>query len=230
MNKPHLSIIISVLNEIEQLEELITILKDQSVFHNEVIIVDGGSTDGSYEWLEKKEGITLIQTKKGRAHQQNEGAKAATSEVLYFLHADTRPPKDFDQIIHQAYIKNNKAGSFRLRFSGNHWALNVAARASRFNNRYCRGGDQSLFIQKKLFNSLNGFNEDYVICEDGELIDRIYKKHSFCVLPQEVITSSRRFKENGVIRLQFHFMMIHVLRALGKPPATLHKYYCQFVK
>ena len=230
MNKAYLSIIIPVLNEIEQLEELLTTLKDLSVFRNEVIIVDGGSTDGSYEWLEEKEGITLIQSQKGRAHQQNEGAKVASSEVLYFLHADTRPPKGFDEIIHQAYIKNSKAGSFRLRFSSKHWALNIAAHASRFNNRYCRGGDQSLFIQKKLFNSLNGFNEDYIICEDGELIDRIYKQYSFCVLPQEVITSSRRFKENGVIRLQFHFMMIHVLRALGKPPTALHKYYCQFVK
>ena len=230
MNRAHLSIIIPVLNEIKQLKELTNTLKKQSVFQNEVIIVDGGSTDGSCEWLEKKEGITLIQTQKGRAHQQNEGAKVASSEILYFLHADTRPPKGFDQIIHLAYTQNNKAGSFRLRFSSNHWALNIAASASRFNNRYCRGGDQSLFIQKQLFNSLSGFNEDYIVCEDGELIDRIYKLHSFYVLPHEVITSSRRFRENGVIRLQFHFMIIRVLRAIGIPPTALHKYYCQFVK
>jgi len=112
MNKAYLSIIIPVLNEIEQLEELLTTLKDLSVFRNEVIIVDGGSTDGSYEWLEKKEGITLIQSQKGRAHQQNEGAKIASSEVLYFLHADTRPPKGFDEIIHQAYIKTSKPVPF----------------------------------------------------------------------------------------------------------------------
>jgi len=230
MNKTYLSIIIPVLNEIEQLEELTNTLKKESVFQNEVIIVDGGSTDGSCEWLEKKEGITLIQTQKGRAHQQNQGAIVASSEILYFLHADTRPPKGFDQIIHMAYIQNNKAGSFRLRFSSNHWALNLAASASRFNNHYFRGGDQSLFIQKQFFDSLNGFNEQYIICEDGELIDRIYKQHSFCVLPHEVITSSRRFRENGVIRLQFHFMMIHILRALGKSPTTLHKYYYRFVK
>ena len=106
-------------------------------------------------------------------------------------------PKEFDEIIYTAYTKNNKAGCFRLGFSSNHWALSLAASASRFNSRYCRGGDQSLFIQKKLFNTLNGFNEEYIICEDGELIDRIYKHHSFCVLPQKVITSSRRFTENG---------------------------------
>ena len=230
MNKTYLSIIIPVLNELEQLEELTSILKKRSVFHNDIIVVDGGSSDGSIEWLERKEGITLIQTKKGRAHQQNEGAKIATSEILYFLHADSRPPKEFDEIIYTAYTKNSKAGCFQLGFSSNHWALSLTARASQFNSRYCRGGDQSLFIQKKLFNTLNGFNEEYIICEDGELIDRIYKHHSFCVLPQKVITSSRRFTENGVLRLQFHFMMIHILRALGRPPTTLHKYYCQFVK
>ena len=60
MNKTYLSIIIPVLNEIEQLEELTNTLKKQSVFQNEVIIVDGGSTDGSCEWLQEKEGITLI--------------------------------------------------------------------------------------------------------------------------------------------------------------------------
>ena len=230
MNKAYLSIIIPVLNEIEQLDELTNILKRRSVFHNEIIIVDGGSTDGSIEWLEKKEGITLIQTQKGRAHQQNEGAKVASSAVLYFLHADSRPPKGFDEIIYKAYAKNKKAGCFRLRFSSNHWALSLAASASRFNSRYCRGGDQSLFIQKKLFDTLNGFNEEYIICEDGELIDRIYKHYSFCVLPQEVITSSRRFRKNGVLRLQFHFTVIHMLCALGKPPTVLYKYYCQFVK
>ena len=177
MNKTYLSIIIPVLNELEQLEELTTILKKRTVFHNEIIVVDGGSSDGSIEWLERKEGITLIQTKKGRAHQQNEGAKIATSEILYFLHADSRPPKEFDEIIYTAYTKNSKAGCFQLGFSSNHWALSLTARASRFNSRYCRGGDQSLFIQKKLFNTLNGFNEEYIICEDGELIDRIYKHH-----------------------------------------------------
>jgi glycosyltransferase involved in cell wall biosynthesis len=79
MNKPHLSIIIPVLNEIEQLEELITTLKDQSVFHNQVIIVDGGSTDGSYEWLEKKEGFIFFTCR----HSTPERFRSNHSSGLY---------------------------------------------------------------------------------------------------------------------------------------------------
>lgn len=230
MNKSYLSIVIPILNEINQLDDLIKSIKLQSVCQNEIIIVDGGSTDGSYEWLQNNTEITLIQTSRGRAHQQNMGAKIASSKILYFLHADTRPPKGFDRIINEAFIDNKKAGCFRVRFTSSHWSLKLAALASRFNNRYCRGGDQSLFIGNDLFKSLNGFNEHFIVCEDGEFIDRIYKQYSFYILPYDVTTSARRFDENGVFRLQFHFMIIHIMRALGKPPTALHNYYCQFVK
>jgi len=230
MNSKFISIIVPVLNEIDQLEKLINSLEQLSFFKNEIIIVDGGSKDGSIEWLEKNDGFTYIQTLKGKAHQQNEGAKIAKSLILYFLHADTLPPKDFDQIILKAVGLSSKAGSFRLKFSSSHWALNLAAFASKYNNRFCRGGDQSLFILKDLFNELKGFNENYFICEDGELIDRIYKQNHFCVLPFEVTTSSRRFIENGVLRLQFHFMIIHIMRAIGMPPQRLCEHYSRFVK
>jgi len=76
--------------------------------------------------------------------------------------------------------------------------LKWSAYATRFNVRICRGGDQSLFIDKVLFDQLNGFNETYQVCEDGELIDRIYKNNGFSVLPQKITTSARRFEENGL--------------------------------
>jgi rSAM/selenodomain-associated transferase 2 len=230
MNKNFLSIIIPVLNEENQLNILLESIREQSCLENEIIFVDGGSTDNSIEWLKQQKEIKFIQTSKGKAHQQNKGAKIATSEFLYFLHADSNPPKGFDQLIMNTIKKGEKAGCFRLKFSPNHWALNLAAYASRFNNKFCRGGDQSLFIQKKYFLELNGFNEEYVVCEDGELIDRIYKKYSFCIIPQQITTSSRRFIKNGVLKLQFHFMIIHLMRALGFKPGILEKYYSHFVK
>jgi rSAM/selenodomain-associated transferase 2 len=230
MNKPYLSIIIPILNEIDQLEGLLTALKKNMIFENEIIFVDGGSSDGSYEFLRKKEAYSVIQTKKGRARQQNLGAEMASSDFLYFIHADTIPPYGFDKIIYQAFKQGFKAGSFRLKFLSSHLSLQLASFASRFNNRFCRGGDQSLFIKKKFFESLEGFNEEYLVCEDGELIDRIYKETLFCVLPKEVKTSARRFEDNGVFRLQFHFFMIHLLRYVGRSPTTLNQYYSNFVK
>tara|TARA_B100000767_G_scaffold275787_1_gene315620 strand:+ start:2270 stop:2962 length:693 start_codon:yes stop_codon:yes gene_type:complete len=230
MNKPYLSIIIPVLNEIDQLEGLLTALRKNMIFENEIIFVDGGSSDGSFEFLKIKGAYSVIQTKKGRARQQNSGAEMASSDFLYFIHADTVPPYGFDKTIHQAFKQGYKAGSFRLKFLSSHISLQLVSFASRFNNRFCRGGDQSLFIKKTFFESIKGFNEEYLVCEDGELIDRIYKKTLFCVLPQEVKTSARRYEDNGVFRLQFHFFMIHLLRHVGKSPYMLHQYYSHFVK
>ena len=230
MNSEYISIIVPVLNEFDQLEKLINSLKELSFFENEIIIVDGGSEDGSVEWLKNNKGYTYIQTNKGKAHQQNEGARIAKSPILYFLHADTLPPNNFDKLILNTVSQSKKVGSFRLKFSDSHWALNFAAFSSKYNNRFCRGGDQSLFILKELFDELKGFNENYLICEDGELIDRIYKQTSFCVLPYDVLTSARRFKENGVLRLQFHFTIIHIMRVIGMAPERLYSYYSKFVK
>ena len=72
MNSEYISIIVPVLNEFDQLEGLINSLKELSFFENEIIIVDGGSEDGSVEWLKNNKGYTYIQTNKGKAHQQNE--------------------------------------------------------------------------------------------------------------------------------------------------------------
>ena len=230
MNKPYLSIIIPILNEIDQLERLLNALKKNMIYKNEIIFVDGGSSDGSYEFLRKEGTCSVIQTEKGRARQQNLGAKMASSHFLYFIHADTIPPYGFDKTIHKAFKQGYKAGCFRLKFLSSHLSLKLVSFASRFNNKFCRGGDQSLFIKKKFFESLKGFNVEYLVCEDGELIDRIYKETLFCVLPKEVKTSARRFENNGVLLLQFHFFMIHLLRHVGKPPSTLYRYYLNFVK
>ncbi len=225
-----LSIVIPILNEIDEIKPFLERLLSQSIFDNEIIFVDGGSMDGSYEYLSKNKSCKVIRTARGRAHQQNEGAKIASSSLLYFLHVDTVLPYGFDKIITHAFKQGSRAGSFQLRFSSTHLSLKIVAFATKFNYPFCRGGDQSLFIGKTLFEELQGFNEDYLVCEDGELIDRIYAKTMFRVLPQNVITSSRRFEKNGVLRLQFHFTVIHIMRKLGRPPKALYKYYSRFVK
>lgn len=225
-----LSIIVPILNEINEIKPFLENLLSRSVLDNEIIFVDGGSTDGSFEYLKKDALCKIIRTEKGRARQQNEGVKIASSSLLYFLHIDTIPPYGFDKTILEAFQQGYKAGSFRLKFSDNHLSLRVVAFATRFNHPFCRGGDQSLFIKKDLFEQLQGFNEKYLVCEDGEFIDRVYTKTVFRVLPQSVITSSRKFKKNGVLKLQSHFTIIHIMRKLGWSASSLHKYYFHFVK
>lgn len=94
----------------------------------------------------------------------------------------------------------------------------------------CRGGDQSLFVAKTLFNQLGGFNESYIIYEDVEFISRLYKKSKFKVLPQEVITSVRRYLKMGWLRLQYHFGVIHLKHFMGQGPEALYGYYKKYVE
>jgi len=229
MNKDkfQISIIIPVLNEEESIEKILVSLKKQAStaqLIKEVIIVDGGSTDQTTT-IAKEQGATVITSAKGRAKQMNAGAKIATAELLYFLHVDTFPPKNYDLLILNAVTKNNAAGCFTMVFDTDHLLLNFFAWFSKFNYRICRGGDQSLFLTKSLFNTLNGFNEHYKIYEDNEIIERIYKKTDFVVLKEKVTTSARRYEEVGVYKLQYYFGIIHLKKRLGASPEKLYAYY-----
>lgn len=155
----------------------------------------------------------------------NLGAKMANGSILYFLHADTYPPKNFDTHILHAVSNGKSAGCFRMKFDSQNWLLRVSAWFTRINHSMCRGGDQSLFITKALWHRSNGFNEAYIIYEDTEFIGRLYKLDGFKVLPQEVLTSARKYNKNGTIRLQYHFGMIHLIKLMGAGPERLYRYY-----
>lgn len=230
-NKAGVSIIVPIFNEAKNLPPFIKQLFGalESRYY-EIIFVDGGSQDKSCSIVLSFEHCILIRSEKGRAKQLNAGAKKSQYPLLYFIHVDCIPPPGFDQIILSHYKNGEKAGSFQLQFDFDHFALNWAALATKYNSRFCRSGDQSLFIEKELFEQLNGFNEDYAICEDIELTDRLYRLNHFTVLPEKIITSARRFKANGVLRLQFHHGCIHLMRYLGIKPYWLYQYYSRFVK
>ena len=223
---PKISIIIPVLNEEETLDKLLPYLQTEAANYNqlEVIVSDGGSSDNTIS-IAKKYGASWLSVARGRASQMNAGAAKAKGQILYFLHADSLPPKHFDQTIVSAINSGIPAGCFRLKFNIPNRFLAFFAWFSRFNFTVCRGGDQSLFISQSLFTSLGGFNEEYKIYEDNEFIGRIYRKATFKVLPQEVITSARKYEKNGTVRLQYHFAMVHLKKFTGATPEALYAYY-----
>jgi rSAM/selenodomain-associated transferase 2 len=250
MNK--ISIIIPVFNEAETIVASLEILLERMHFaHHEILLIDGGSTDESIVVIsnfiarfnrsqnenrkrcvdqlfgreEHAVYIQLFQSEKGRAKQMNVGAQKASGNILYFLHADTFPPKNFDKFILQEIQKGNKAGCFRMKFDYPHPVLLVSQFFTRFNVRWCRGGDQSLFIDKSLFLTLGGFNESYMIYEDCEFINRLYERDQFIIIPKSVKTSARKYKENGTWKLQYHFAMIHIKKSKGASPEELYAYY-----
>ncbi|WP_346880986.1 TIGR04283 family arsenosugar biosynthesis glycosyltransferase [uncultured Algibacter sp.] len=172
-----------------------------------------------------KTNITLLHSKKGRAKQMNLGAKSASSEILYFLHADSFPPKNFDKLIINEVKKNNKAGCFRMQFDSNHWWLRLASWLTQFSWRACRGGDQSQFITKTLFNDIGGFDERFFIYEDNILINALYARKQFVVINKKLQTSARLYRKHGVWKLQYHFWTIYVKKWFGATAEELLAYY-----
>lgn len=229
-NPIELSIIVPVLNEIEALPKFIAHLKQNWNPVHELLIVDGGSTDGSWEWLETHLKKGVCQTVAGRAYQMNFGAQMASKKWLYFVHIDSQLPKNFDLHITQAVNKGTQSGCFRLKFDHANWLLRRAAAGSRWNHPLCRGGDQSLFISKVAFTTLGGYDTRFVVCEDINLIKKLYATSSFSVLPEQIQTSSRRFYENGVLRLLIHFGVLHLSHWLGAGPHFLKNYHLRFVR
>ncbi|WP_347924155.1 glycosyltransferase family 2 protein [Pontimicrobium sp. SW4] len=258
-----ISIIIPILNEAETIEKLLNHLIKNSSKQNiaEIIVVDGGSTDGSqnivlpfitssnserseefYREVNQKgldtfpqsentrPNIILLNSQKGRAKQMNTGSKITTGNILYFLHADSFPPKDFDQHIINEVVKGNRSGCFRLQFDHNHWWLRLASWLTQFRWRACRGGDQSQFITKTLFDEIGGFDENYIIYEDNILINELYKRKQFTVINKKLITSARRYEKYGIWKIQYHFWMIYIKKWFGASAEELHIYYSKKIK
>lgn len=226
-NNPQISIVVPVLNEENTIANLIAYLKENSTPTNiaEIIVVDGGSTDNTILQIASAKDVKIVRSKKGRAVQMNLGAQNAKGNLLYFLHADTIPPKGFDRSIIEAFTSGSKAGCFQMKFDSTSRVLKFFAWFSRFDHKMCRGGDQSLFVFKNLFEEMGGFNESYTIYEDNEFISRLYNLTAFNVLPQVVKTSARKYEQHGILTLQYYFGVIHFKKLLGAGPEELYDYY-----
>lgn len=234
--KPTLSIVIPVINEAATILSLLKHLRHHAFYTEalpEIIVVDGGSTDGTFAlvsaYAQKEKEVQVIRSKKGRARQMNAGAKIASSSILYFLHADSYPPKQYDRLIAEQVAQGNPAGCFKMKFDSSHWWLQLAGWLTQFSWRACRGGDQSQFITKELFEDLGTFDERFIIYEDNDLINKLYARRSFVVIQEWLTTSARRYEENGVWKLQYHFWTIYVRKWFGASAEDLHKYYTKKV-
>jgi rSAM/selenodomain-associated transferase 2 len=172
-----------------------------------------------------KPDIKLLNSEKGRAKQMNLGAKFSSGDILYFLHADSFPPINFDQLIINEVKKGNPAGCFRMQFNSAHWWLLLASWLTKFSWRACRGGDQSQFITKALFIQIGGYDESYIIYEDNILINELYARKQFVVINNKIRTSARLYKKHGVWKLQYYFWSIYVKRWLGADAIELYQYY-----
>lgn len=223
---PRLSIIVPMLDEASTLGDLLTDLLPYQRRGCEVILVDGGSQDGSPH-LARCAGFTVLDATRGRARQMNKGAAAATGQVLLFLHADTQLPKEADALIAQALQACNRTwGRFDVSISGRPLMLKVVARMINLRSRLSgiATGDQAMFVCADSFAQVGGF-PDQPLMEDIELSRRLKRLSRPVCLSARVITSGRRWESRGVWRTIVLMWKLRLAYWLGATPDQLAKAY-----
>ena len=225
-----ISVIIPTYNEENKIESLIDIIKERGdPAVAEIIVSDGGSTDYTREIAEARGTRCIVSPQKGRAHQLNSGAQNASGDILYFLHADTIPLENFAELILNAVEKNHLAGSFKRKFDNPALFFKLSSFIGSFHILNYPYGDQSLFMDKELFKKIGGY-ADMNIMEDQDIVERVSKETQFIVLPQHVVTSARKFEEQGIVRLHIIFLLITIMYKMGFKESWLTAVYKFFIR
>ena len=221
-----LSVIIPVLNEAKHLERILSRLRAICP-GAEVIIVDGGSEDGTNTVARRFPWVRYLSSRRGRARQMNAGAKVANGEVLLFLHADTLLPAGANAAILGAFNDPEVvAGRFDVRFDTPRPVFKVIAFFINLRSRLTNicTGDQALFVRRKTFEELRGYPE-IPLMEDVELAKRLKRKGAMSCLRLKVITSARKWEQGGVLRVVLLMWMLRFLYCVGVGPERMHRWY-----
>ena len=230
-----LSIIIPLLNEADNLPELIAHIASLDPAPQQVILVDGGSVDGSVaiaksvlKSTEIAQSIIdwhIIESTVGRAQQMNAGAMLATGDVLLFLHADTELPADAIDNVQQA-IAQYDWGRFDVRLDSCEPLLKIVGFVINKRSRLMSiaTGDQAIFIKKSIFEQIGGY-PDQPLMEDIELCKRLKKFARPACLKSKVITSARRWQQYGTWRTIFLMWQLRFDYWRGVSPSVLKQRY-----
>jgi rSAM/selenodomain-associated transferase 2 len=218
------SIIIPTLNEAQAIENCLAALQPLRE-SCEIIVVDGGSTDNTIA-LAMPLVDKAISSAKGRALQMNAGAQCAMGDVLVFLHADTFLPDDGLKHIANAIKNNCQWGRFDVSLSGTHPMLKVVAFFMAWRSRLTgiATGDQVIFVEKKLFDSVGQYPA-IALMEDIVLSKRLKKISPPACLYAKVTTSGRRWEQFGVFKTIFTMWNLRLRYFLGEDPQVLADLY-----
>ena len=217
-----ISVIIPTLNEASRIGALLAALGAETCPH-EVIMVDGGSTDGTVD-IAAASGARVLKTQPGRGRQLVAGIEAASGDILFFLHADSAFPAGGLARISELMAADAEAvgGNFRLRFDGDdgfsRWldGFYVWIRSHGFYY-----GDSGIFVRRPVYAALGGIRP-IALMEDYDFVRRLERAGpTICIEEPSLQSSSRRFHGRRPAGIVAGWLVIHLLFHLRVPPAWL---------
>lgn len=221
-----LSIIIPVLNERENIKANLPDLQWLRSLGHELIVADGGSDDGGSETAQGYADQVVL-SPAGRSLQMNAGAQVASGEMLLFLHIDTRLSAHCVSMLCQMIADKSPAwGRFDVRLSGNNFLFRIIESMMNWRSRITgiATGDQAIFVNKQLFFQCGGFAE-ILLMEDIDICRRLKRLKKPLCLREKVITSSRRWEKNGILKTVLLMWKLRLAYWRGVDPNVLASQY-----
>ena len=221
-----ISIIVPALNEAGEITAVLAGLAPLRNRGHEVIVVDGGSSDKTPD-LARGTADRVASAPRGRASQMNAGAALAQGEVLVFLHADTRLPKDADARILQGLAESGRAwGRFDVRIEGASPWLPVIAFFMNLRSRATgiATGDQAIFVRREAFERAGCF-PSLELMEDIALSRSLRRLSRPLCLADKAVASGRRWERRGVLRTVLLMWRLRLAFFFGAAPAELARLY-----
>lgn len=220
----NVSVIIPTLNEATTLARTLDHLIELEP--EEIIIADGGSTDGTRE-VANRYPVCWVSGPAGRASQMNNGATRATGELLLFLHADTLlEPAGFSKM--KAAMNDGPwvGGAYSLKIISPQRSLRLISHLANLRSRTLNlaYGDQAFFVRTDTFRRLDGFQQ-LPICEDLDFFRRLKSEGSVLLLRHKANTSARRWEHDGVLYCTVRNSLIASAFLLGCSPKVLCRWY-----
>ena len=219
---PAISVVIPTLNEESNISAMLAALA--ALGAGEIIVADGGSTDRTLELAVPH--ALVLGCPSGRAFQMNAGARAASGDILLFLHADARLEAGALDSIRRALADPAViGGAFDIRYDGG----DLPARLFTWFNRVRRKcgifyGDAGIFCRRERFRAMGGFRE-WPIMEDYEFARRLWKAGPLALLDDAIRVSDRRWRKAGLLRTMWRWFLIQSLYYARVSPARLARLY-----
>lgn len=222
------SVIVPAWNEARRLPPLLDSLARCDPAPHEVVVVDGGSSDGTPRLGGGR--ARVIAAPRGRSSQQNAGARVSTGSVLWFLHADSIPPPDSIAQIRSAIAGGAPGGCFRIAFPleerAGHPLLGPVAFGINARTRLTRSGtgDQGIYVRRQVFEALGGF-PDWPLLEDVALARGLARFGRPAVSAGPLLTSARRWITHGIVRTTLRMWALRAGYLAGVPVSRLARYW-----